>query len=296
MSLIGSIVSGVGSLVGGIAGASASKSAANTQSDAAKYAADLQNQQYQQTRTDLQPFTDFGKNNITSLQSLLNNPALTQGFYYDKFNAPAAFTAPTAAQAQATPGYQFTLDQGLKSTQNSAAARGLGTSGAALKGAANYATGLADSTYNDVFNRALQSYNTNFNTSQSAYNTNYNSALGQYNTNQSTLGNQISRLSGAVSMGQNSAAQTGSLGQQAATNQGNMLTSAANATASGTVGGANALTSALNGVGSNAMLYGLAQNNAGGGSGTGASGLSTLRANLSSDPIASLNASQGWTV
>jgi hypothetical protein len=245
MSLIGSIVSGVGSLAGGLIGAGASKSAANTQSDAAKYSADLQNQQWQKTQENLQPFTDFGKNNIDSLQSLLNNPSLTQGFYADKFSAP------TAAQAQQTPGYQFTLNQGLKAAQNSAAARGLGTSGAALKGASTYATGLADSTYNDVFNRALQSYNTNF-----------NSSLSQYNTNQATLGNQINRLSGAVTMGQNSAAQTGSLGQQAATNQGNMLTSGANATASGAVGGANALTSALNGAGNSAMLYGLTQNNA----------------------------------
>ena len=35
---------------------------------------------------------------------------------------------------QQTPGYQFDLTQGLKSTQNSATARGLGISGAALKG------------------------------------------------------------------------------------------------------------------------------------------------------------------
>lgn len=45
------------------------------------------------------------------------------------------------------PGYQFTLNQGLKSTQSGYAARGLADSGAALKGAANYATGLAQSNY-----------------------------------------------------------------------------------------------------------------------------------------------------
>lgn len=152
------------------------------------------------------------------------------------------FSAPTEADAQATPGYQFTLNQGLKSVQNSAAARGLGTSGAALKGASTYATGLADSTYNDVYNRALQTFQTN-----------YNSAA-----------NNVNRLQGLVSNGQNAAATNGSLGASTANSVGNTLTSAANATASGTVGSANALSGALNSVGSNAMLYGLTQNNASG--------------------------------
>jgi hypothetical protein len=61
---------------------------------------------------------------------------------------------PQAALEQ-LPGYQFTLSQGLKSVQNSAAARGLGVSGAAQKGAASYATGLADSTFGNQFNRLM---------------------------------------------------------------------------------------------------------------------------------------------
>jgi hypothetical protein len=58
----------------------------------------------------------------------------------------------TQAQLEQTPGYQFTRDQGLKMTQSAAAARGLGVSGASLKGAATYATGLANTTYKDQFN------------------------------------------------------------------------------------------------------------------------------------------------
>lgn len=48
-----------------------------------------------------------------------------------------------------TPGYQFTLQQGLQGVDRSAAARGLINSGAAIKGATNYASGLAQKTYND---------------------------------------------------------------------------------------------------------------------------------------------------
>jgi len=69
---------------------------------------------------------------------------------YNPLTAP--LTAPfTAANLASTPGYQFTLGQGLKSTQNSFAAQGLGSSGAAEKGAASYSTGLAQNTYNQQF-------------------------------------------------------------------------------------------------------------------------------------------------
>ncbi|WP_186040589.1 hypothetical protein [Burkholderia gladioli] len=261
-------------LAGAAVSSSAASSAADTQADAANRAADLQNQQWQQTQANLKPYLQLGTSAISPLLAAMgynvtqngdgsysfngtnpNNP-LQQTFSY------GAFTAPTAAQAQATPGYQFTLGQGLKSVQNSAAARGLGTSGAALKGASNYATGLADSTYNDVFNRALSAYNANFGTTQGVFNTNYNTAA-----------NNVNRLTGLVNSGQNAAATNGSLGAATAGNIGNTLTSGANAIASGTVGSSNALTNALSGIGSNALTYGLLTNNAGGNGSTGAIGI-----------------------
>lgn len=75
------------------------------------------------------------------------------GSAFNPLTAP--LTAPfTAASLPSTPGYQFDLSQGLKSTQSGYAAEGLGSSGAALKGAASYATGLANNTYNSQ----LQNY------------------------------------------------------------------------------------------------------------------------------------------
>ncbi|MDF0500874.1 hypothetical protein POK33_09035 [Burkholderia cenocepacia] len=241
------VVGGVGSLVGGIVGADASQSAANTQSDAARYSADLQNKQWEQTQKNLKPFMDLGTSAINPLLQAMgyNFSKNDDGTYTFNGTDPnnilqQRFSAPTAAEAAATPGYQFTLDQGLKSVQNSAAARGLGTSGAALKGASTYATGLANSTYNDVFNRALQTFNTNY----------------------SSAANNVNRLNSLVGSGQNAAATNGSLGAQAAGNIGNTLMSGANAQAAGAIGGANALTSALNGIGNSAMTYGLLNNNA----------------------------------
>lgn len=230
--VIGGTIAAVGAVGGAAISSSASKSAANTQAQAAEDAAHLQNDQYNNTQANLKPYMDLGASYINPLKDALANPMLTQ-----------QFSAPTAAQAEATPGYQFTLQQGLKSVQNSAAARGLGVSGAALKGAAGYTTGLADSTYNDVFNRALQTFNTNY----------------------SSAANNVNRLQGIVGNGQNAAATNGSLGVAAAGNIGNTLTSGANAQAAGTIGSANALSGALNGIGSSALTYGLLNNNAGGG-------------------------------
>lgn len=63
---------------------------------------------------------------------------------------------PTQAELEKTPGYQFNLAQGLNAVQNSNAAKGLGLSGAGIRGAARYATGLADNTLKtqaDIFNQ-----------------------------------------------------------------------------------------------------------------------------------------------
>lgn len=250
----------VGTIAGAVISGSASKSAADTQAQAAEDAAHLQNDQWNQTQANLKPYMQLGSSSISPLLSAMgyNVTQNSDGTYsYNGTNSNnilqqkyGNFTAPTAAQAQSTPGYSFTLNQGLKSVQNSAAARGLGTSGAALKGASTYATGLADSTYNDVYTRALSTYNANANTFQ----TNYNSAA-----------NNVNRLSGLVGNGQNAAATNGTLGAAAAGNISNTLMSGANAQASGTVGSANALSSALSGAGNTALTYGLLSNNAGGG-------------------------------
>ncbi|MEX3972260.1 hypothetical protein [Paraburkholderia caribensis] len=221
-----------GAIVGGVAssaiGGSAAKSAANTQAGAARDAAQLQEQQFEQTRSDLQPYRDLGTSYIPQLRDALANPLLN-----------ATFTAPTAAEAAQTPGYQFTLGQGLKAAQNSASARGLGSSGAAIKGAESFATGLADSTYGDTFNRALTTFG----------------------VNQNTASNNVNRLLGIVGTGQNAAALTGSLGAQATNGIANSLTSGAAASAAGTVGAANAATggisTGINGATNALLLQGL---------------------------------------
>jgi hypothetical protein len=206
----------VGAAIGvsGLAGAATNLIGGQTQAAAANRAADLQQQQYKQTRADLQPFVQAGTNATNLLTQQL--PSLTAPVVMDE------------ATLRTTPGYQFNLNQGLKSVQNSAAARGLGTSGAALKGAAGYATGLADSTYQNQFNNAVTN------------------KLNAYNM-----------LTGVANLGESAGAQTGNIGAQLTGNAGNYLTQAGTAQAAGLIGAGNALTNGANSYAG----YQLAQNN-----------------------------------
>ena len=148
-----------------------------------------------------------------------------------------AYTPPTAPkmmtqdELERTPGYQFNLTQGLKAVQNSAAKRGLGNSGAAYKGAANYATGLADSTYQNQF------------ANQQALFGNQQQIYQDLLQNQQ---NQFNRLSGVASSGQNAAAGLGTIGANTAGNIGNNLIGAGNAAAGSYMNAANAVGGAAN--------------------------------------------------
>lgn len=104
----------------------------------AQAGADAQLQMFNTVRNDLMPYNQGGQGDFAAYNRLITgSPSQQMG------------------ALEALPGYQFTRTQGLKAVQNSAAARGLGVSGAALKGAATYATGLADSTFGDQANRLL---------------------------------------------------------------------------------------------------------------------------------------------
>lgn len=218
-AVVGVAVAGVAS---GAMQASAAGSAAHAQEGAANRATQANLQMFDETQKNLQPFVSAGNNANDQLSNLLGtNPGgnpLTS--YFGPVN-------PNLATISQTPGYQFNLYQGLKATQNNAAARGLGVSGAALKGAANYATGLADSTYQNQFNNLVSNQN-----------------------------NVYNRLLGQAQLGENAAA---NLGTQA-TATGNSIASntigAGNAAAAGTIGQANAISSGLNNAAGNVQsLY-----------------------------------------
>jgi hypothetical protein len=143
----GAIIGGIGSVVSAGASAFGANSAANAQRDAAMQGNALLQGQYNQNSANLAPWMTGGARSFDTINRLTGN-----------FEGGDPMTAeltrkfqPTMEELAKTPGYQFTLDQGLKSTQNSYASKGLGSSGAAMKGAADYAGGLASNTYQQQF-------------------------------------------------------------------------------------------------------------------------------------------------
>lgn len=123
--LISAGVGVAGSLGSAFIGASAAEKAADEQKAAAESASLL-----------LDPYADAGAAALAQLNNLLGLG--TEG------------TDGILSSLQKTPGYQFALTQGLQATQNGYAAKGLAVSGAAQKGAADYAEGLAGTTYQDM--------------------------------------------------------------------------------------------------------------------------------------------------
>ena len=240
------VAAGIGA-AGSIGGALISSSAAGDASKAQQATSIMAMQQQDATnaynRNNTQPYVNSGLNGLTRQQSLI------EGFNgqiqpYQDALAAAVPGDMTQTSLEATPGYQFTLSQGLKSTQNAAAARGLGVSGAALKGAAAYATGLSDQTYNTRFNQAQQQYTDRSNNLTQALNT--NNALFTQNQN-------------AINVGENAAVGSGTIGQAGATNYGNIATGSGNAQAAAGIAEGNALSKGINGLGTAANGYAQSQ-------------------------------------
>jgi hypothetical protein len=127
---------------------------------------------------------------------------------------------------ESLPGYQFANIQGLKSTQNSATERGLGLSGAALKGAASYSTGLANTYYNNLLSGL-----------QNTASTGLSATSGLSGTIQNQIGT-----------GANAAAGLGTNAVQTGSNIGNNLIGAGNAQAGASIATGNAIGSAASSV------------------------------------------------
>src|SRR5277367_5432002 len=179
----------IGDIVSGITGSNAAKNAAGAQETAANQglqnsqtnqqnSINAQNQATQQQQQAESPYTSAGGQAASQLSSLLGSPG---GGWNQSFQAP------TAAQAAATPGYQFQLQQGAQALDNSAASRGgLLTSGTA-KQQQEFGQGLASTNYQQTYNNALTQY-------QQSYN--------EYQQNQA---NQFNRQASIAGLGQTAA-------------------------------------------------------------------------------------------
>lgn len=309
------IISGVGSIVGGIIGGAGANRAGNTVASTAGAAGNAigtaGNQAAAATNAatntgvaginnaigNVNTATAAGQNNVnaatgqanTVAGNLLGGQLQALSPYYAEGNTATGnlqnlannpFTAPTAAQAAATPGEQFQMQQGLQGVEQQLGASGGAATGGALKALTQYGQGVASTYYQNAFNNALNAYNTNVNTNLSMAGQGLQGAsLGQqasenfgntYNTN--TMGSQYFNANlgmqgaGLGLQGSTAAGQLGLSGAETAGNQnmqgtldaGNFYMQGANARAAGQASSSallgNGIAGLANGIGGTAMM------------------------------------------
>lgn len=188
---------GGSAVIGAVASGDASRRGANTAADAAR----MQQQQYQQTRTDLQPWMQSGQ---MALSGLNQYAGLQSGGGFDP-NAPG-MKAFGLSDFQASPAYQFNLQQGQQAIDKSANARGNFYAPQTLQDISKFSQGTASNEFNNAYN--------------------------MYGQNQQNVWNRLYALSGT---GQSAANQTGTFGAAAANNQGNFALTGAGASAAGSM-------------------------------------------------------------
>jgi len=135
-----SVIGGVTGIISGNRNAKAASSAAKAQVAAAKEASRIQKEMYDQTRNDLMPYADAGKNSLSQLMGQMG-----EGGYFNQTY--------TGQDIYDDPGYQFRLQQGQDSIQSGAAAQGGLLSGATLKALQNYGQDYASQEYQNAYNR-----------------------------------------------------------------------------------------------------------------------------------------------
>lgn len=151
------VLSAITSPITSLFGIGSNNSAADT-------ATNYQTAGMQSAQAGLQPYTQSGLQANTQLQNSLANGSLGGTF------SPGDLTQ--------DPGYQFQLGQGQQAIDRKDAASGNFYSGQALKEAQTYGQGLASTTYNDAYNRWLQSQQNTYNMLAGQQSLGYNAAGG----------------------------------------------------------------------------------------------------------------------
>lgn len=201
------LIMGGSSLVSGYLGSKAAGKAADQQAAAMRYAADLQQKQYDQTRADLAPYRDVGYQSLKDITSQM--PYFTGQFedYRDQYLDPSM---------------AFRLGLGEQTTQRAANVGGGAISGNTLRALQDYSQGLASTEYSNAFNR-FQTERGNI------YNTLSNIAgMGQGAVNTGAqIGQAAAQNLGTLAVGQGQAQAAGTIG--AANAYGNALSGISNA-------------------------------------------------------------------
>lgn len=138
--MLGALLGVGASLIGNAIAGRNAKKAAQTQADSADKASQIQQQQFEKLRSDLEPYRLGGN---TALEQMMGKMT-PDGYFNQTYKGQDIYNDPS---------YQFRLNEGLGAVQQSAAAQGGLLSGATLKALNNYAQDYASQEYHNAYNR-----------------------------------------------------------------------------------------------------------------------------------------------
>lgn len=213
------VIGGVAAIGGSMIVANQAKQAAKGQVNAANFATQTAQGQYDQTRADQAPWREAGGRSVDRLSILLGLSGQGQSGYGD-LNQQFNYDQNT------DPGTQFRIAMANKALERSAAAKGNLMSGGTMKALAGYNQDMASQEY------------------QNAY--------GRWKSNQDTTYNRLASLAG---LGQTATQATNQAGMQYANMAGNNAMAGANAQAAAGIAGTNAIVSGFNNGLNNWMQY-----------------------------------------
>jgi hypothetical protein len=179
----------------GVVGAAGSIASGSAQSSAMGKAQKAQQQQFAETKAALEkgnkeaqgyiaPYAGVGQSALNELAYGMGLTTPTEGYTstntqkgglanygMDQYQKDIGYTPMVTdlASLQATPGYQFQLEQGLQGVNNTAAARGGLLSGANMKAINDYAQGQASTGYQNAWERAQNAYTNAFGRNQQKF-------------------------------------------------------------------------------------------------------------------------------
>lgn len=194
-------------------------------------------------REALAPYLGLGESGATKLSDLISGGDLDQKFKFE----PKDLTE--------TPGYKFTLDQGMEAMKRAASAQGKSLGGGTLKSLLKYGQGVASTTYGAEFDRAMDTFRAN----REATSLKLSGLLSATRMGQDSA-SEYGRVVSASEVGQaenirRAAQYRGDTGMDAARILAGATTDAAAARAAGKVGSANAWNAALGGIGDDVGGY-----------------------------------------
>jgi len=169
----------------------------------------------------LNPYAQMGNAALARQSDLLGLSGNTGAAGYGTYGPGSSFGMTELAQ---DPGYQFRLQQGQRGLDNSVAARGMNLSGAALKGATAYNSGMASQEYGNAYQRYMDKYKTLEGATSTGANT--NNQLAQYAGNYGS--NMANAYTGAAADQANAAHAAGQINSDITGGWGKALDQGAN--------------------------------------------------------------------